>query len=127
MPVERFLVRDRPLFQFMLMAEGSILFNYKGEEYQSLSAASITVHVLNLVHDRPSPSHDYLHPLTSSLNSLSRSSSMTVEKLRFDTSPVLLSFWSIDIFINKLTNLLGQIRIQDKFDLLGLYGAGHSI
>ncbi len=35
------------------MAEGSIPFNYKGEEYQSLSVASITIHILDLLHDGP--------------------------------------------------------------------------
>ncbi len=38
----------------MSMAEGSIVFNYQGEVYQTLSAASITAHVLNLAHDGPS-------------------------------------------------------------------------
>ncbi|KAG7440176.1 proline iminopeptidase [Guyanagaster necrorhizus] len=109
------------------MAEGFITFNYQGEEYQTWYKVmgnfdSCTRTPLVVAHGGPGLSHDYLLPLSDLATKFS------VPVIFYDQignsrsthlQSKLPSFWTIDLFINELINLLEHFHIQDRFDLLG--------
>ncbi|KAK0215328.1 hypothetical protein EDD85DRAFT_962704 [Armillaria nabsnona] len=126
------------------MTEGFLLFNYHGEEYQTLykvvgNPDSRTRTPLVVAHGGPGQSCLVLAKMPVSLIFTLQVSLMTTFFLSLTSppsSPSQLSsdqignsrsthlpskppsFWSIDLFIDELVNLLGHFHIQDSFDFL---------
>ncbi|GBE89279.1 proline iminopeptidase [Sparassis latifolia] len=108
------------------MTEGVIPFTYEGEEYHTYykvfgDLTPPTKTPLVVLHGGPGLSHDYLLPISDLASESipvifydqignSRSS-----HLRNKPS----SFWTIDLFIDELVNLLNRFSIRDSFSLLG--------
>ncbi|KAK0442695.1 proline iminopeptidase [Desarmillaria tabescens] len=109
------------------MTEGFITFNYQGEEYHTWHEVvgnlnSRTRTPLVVAHGGPGLSHDYLLPLSD----LAAKFSIPVifyDQIGNSRSTHLQSkppsFWTIDLFIGELINLLEHFHIQDGFDFLG--------
>ncbi|KAK0434437.1 proline iminopeptidase, partial [Armillaria borealis] len=109
------------------MTEGFIPFNYEGEEYQTWyrvvgNLDSLTRTPLVVAHGGPGLSYDYLLPLSD----LATKFSIPVifyDQIGNSRSTHLPSkppsFWTIDLFIDELVNLLEHFHIQDGFDFLG--------
>ncbi|KAK0468689.1 proline iminopeptidase [Armillaria novae-zelandiae] len=111
----------------MSTTEGFIPFDYQGEEYQTwykvvgnLDNCARTP--LVVTHSGPGLSHDYLLPLSD----LATKFSIPVvfyDQIANSRSTHLPSkppsFWTIDLFIDELVNLLQHFHIQDSFNLLG--------
>lgn len=107
--------------------EGTIPFTYRGETYQTYYRifGDLTNHTrtpLVALHGGPGLIHDYLLPLSD----LTTNTSIPVvlyDQLGNGRSTHLKdnppTFWTIDIFIDELANLLNHLGIQDSFDLLG--------
>ncbi|KAL7283426.1 hypothetical protein ACG7TL_002856 [Trametes sanguinea] len=107
--------------------EGTIPFAYKGEIYQTYfkvfgDLATRVRPPLVILHGGPGLSHDYLLPVSNLSNKASipvifydQIGNARSTHLR-DKPP---SFFTIDLFIDELQNLLTHFAIQDSFDLLG--------
>ncbi|KAF8632741.1 hypothetical protein AX15_001710 [Amanita polypyramis BW_CC] len=116
------------------MREGTVSFDYAGETYQTYfklygtPTTTATRAPLVVLHGGPGLVHDYLLPLAS------LSANHNIPVIFYDqlgngrsshcrprneppSSPH--PFWSIDLFVNELDNLVHKLGIQDKFDLLG--------
>lgn len=107
--------------------EGTIPFTHEGETYQTWyklygSLENRTHPPLIALHGGPGLVHDYITPL----GRLSEDQSIPVilyDQLGSGLSTHLRdkphSFWSIQIFIDELINLLNHFGIQDEFNLYG--------
>ena len=108
-------------------AEGTAAFPYKGETYQTWykvfgDLQNRTRPPLICLHGGPGLVHDYLLPLAD----LAASASVPIvlyDQIGGGHSTLLPqksgSFWSIDLFIDELENLLGHLGVTDAFYLLG--------
>ncbi|KAK0212044.1 proline iminopeptidase [Armillaria fumosa] len=109
------------------MTEGFIPFNYQDEEYQTWykvvgNLDNRTRTPLVVAHGGPGLSYDYLLPLSD----LATKFSIPVvfyDQIGNSRSTHLPSkspsFWTIDLFIDELVNLLQHFCIQDSFNFLG--------
>ncbi|KAK0209762.1 proline iminopeptidase [Armillaria fumosa] len=111
----------------MSMTEGFIPFNYQGEGYQTWykvvgNLDNRTQTPLLVAHGGPGLSYDYLLPLSNLATKFS------IPVVFYDQignsrsthlSSKLPSFWTIDLFIDELVNLLQHFHTQDGFDFLG--------
>lgn len=108
------------------VTEGTIPFVYQGETHQTwykifgdLTASTRTP--LVALHGGPGLSHDYLV----SLGDLTNSGVPVIlyDQIGNGHSTHLRdkpkSFWTIDLFIDELVNLLTHFKIIDKFDIIG--------
>ncbi|PBK84054.1 hypothetical protein ARMGADRAFT_1088764 [Armillaria gallica] len=93
-----------PIDQFTSMTEGSIHFNYQGEEYQTWYkvVGNRTRTPLIVAHGGP----------VAYYNRIGNSRST-----HLPSKPP--SFWTIDLFITELVNLLEHFHFQEGFDFLG--------
>lgn len=107
--------------------EGNIDFPYNGETYQTyykiFGNLQTRTHIpLIALHGGPGLSHDYLLPI-SDLAISAKIPVIFYDQVRNARSTHLRgkpsAFWSIDLFINELINLLKHLGIYDSFDLLG--------
>jgi proline-specific peptidase len=110
----------------IISTEGTIPFNVDGETHQTWfkvfgDLTNRTRTPVVVLHGGPGYSHDYLLPISD----LASSTSPVIfyDQLGHSRSTHLpekpQSFWSIDLFIDELVNLLTYFNIQDEFDLLG--------
>ncbi|KAH7906879.1 proline-specific peptidase [Hygrophoropsis aurantiaca] len=107
--------------------QGTIPFSFQGATYQTWykvygSLTDCTRTPLVVLHGGPGITHDYLTPLSD----LASSASIPVivyDQLGNGRSTHVKdkddSFWTIDLFVDELVNLLTYLRIQDNFDILG--------
>ncbi|THH14099.1 hypothetical protein EW146_g6190 [Bondarzewia mesenterica] len=108
--------------------EGKIPYTVNGETFVTYYKLFGTLFTssnppLVVLHGGPSLSHDYLLPL-SDLASLDNPTPVifydqlgTGRSTHLPSKPS--SFWSIDLFVSELENLLSHFSIPDSFDLLG--------
>ncbi|PCH37195.1 proline-specific peptidase [Wolfiporia cocos MD-104 SS10] len=107
--------------------EGTVPFTVEGETYQTwykvfgdLSDRSRTP--LIALHGGPGLAHDYLLPLAD-LTALSSTPVILYDQIGSGRSTHLPdkphSFWTIELFIDELVNLLTYFGVQDNFDILG--------
>ncbi|KAI0362157.1 proline iminopeptidase [Trametes cingulata] len=108
------------------MVEGTIPFPYKGETYQTYykiygDLAGRTQPPLIALHGGPGLSHDVLLPLSDLADHsipvifYDQIGNSRSTHLR-DKPP---TFWTIDLFIDELENLLAHFKVQDGFSLFG--------
>ncbi|KAI0919674.1 hypothetical protein AcV5_001673 [Taiwanofungus camphoratus] len=107
--------------------EGTIPFAYRGETFQTYykvfgDLKTRTQDPLVVLHGGPGVSHDYLLPISD----LAMNASIPVifyDQIGNARSTHLRdkpsNFWTIDLFIDELANLIAYFAIQDSFDLLG--------
>ncbi|KAF8513348.1 proline iminopeptidase [Hysterangium stoloniferum] len=107
--------------------EGTIDFVYQGETFKTYfklfgDMKTLSQTPLIVIHGGPGLTHDYL------LNLAELSSKHAIPVILYDQLGNGLSthlrekpstFWSIDLFIDELSNLINYLGIQDKFDILG--------
>ncbi|KAI0919680.1 hypothetical protein AcW1_003131 [Taiwanofungus camphoratus] len=108
------------------MTEGKVPFKYQGETFHTYyklfgDLANRTRTPLIVLHGGPGLTHDCMLPL-------SDLASASIPVILYDQLGNGLSthlrekpptFWTIDLFIDELVNLLQYFKIQDAFDLLG--------
>ncbi|KAH8109249.1 proline-specific peptidase [Phellopilus nigrolimitatus] len=110
-------------------AEGKIPFEVQGKTYSTwykvVGDLSSGHRPLVVLHGGPGTSHDYMLPLAD-LSSLNPSTPVILyDQLGTARSahPDLLSkdesFWTIELFVLELENLLAHFKISESFDLLG--------
>ncbi|PIL24033.1 hypothetical protein GSI_13784 [Ganoderma sinense ZZ0214-1] len=108
------------------VTEGSIPFLYDGETYQTYckvfgNLAKRTNTPLVVLHGGPGLSHDYLLPLSDMTDA--DIPIVFYDQIGNSRSTHLKSnpraFWTIDLFIDELENVLKHFDIQDDFSLLG--------
>ncbi|KAM5532053.1 hypothetical protein V8D89_014304 [Ganoderma adspersum] len=108
------------------VAEGSIPFSYQGETYQTYykvfgSLVDRTNTPLVILHGGPGLSHDYLLPLSdladTSIPVVFYDQIGNARSTHLKSKP--RTFWTIDLFIDELENVLRHFNIQDNFSLLG--------
>lgn len=109
-----------------LVTEGSIPFIYQGETYQTYykvfgSLADRTTTSLVILHGGPGLSHDYLLPLSdladTSIPVIFYDQIGNARSTHLKSKP--RTFWTIDLFIDELENVLRHFDIQENFSLLG--------
>ncbi|KAH8109255.1 proline-specific peptidase [Phellopilus nigrolimitatus] len=109
--------------------EGMAPFQVQGETYSTwykvVGDLSSGHRPLVVLHGGPGTSHDYMIPLAD-LSSLNPSTPVifydqigTARSVHPDLSSKDQSFWTIDLFIAELENLLMHFNIVDSFDLMG--------
>ena len=108
------------------VTEGSIPFIYQGETYQTYykvfgSLADRTTTSLVILHGGPGLSHDYLLPLSdladTSIPVIFYDQIGNARSTHLKSKP--RTFWTIDLFIDELENVLRHFDIQENFSLLG--------
>jgi len=108
------------------LSDGYIPFTYQGETFQTYCKVfghlqGRTSNPLVVLHGGPGLTHDY----TLSLSDLATSSIPVIlyDQLGNGKSTHLKDkpekFWTIDLFIDELINLLRHFGIEDSFDILG--------
>lgn len=109
-------------------AEGFIPFTYQGETYQTYyrvfgNLAQRTNTPLVVLHGGPGLSHDYLLPLSDLADTVVDIPVIFYDQIGNARSTHLKSklrtFWTIDLFIEELENILNHFGIRDDFSLLG--------
>ncbi|KZT01792.1 proline iminopeptidase [Laetiporus sulphureus 93-53] len=107
--------------------EGTVPFVYEGETYHTYykifgNISTSSRSALVVLHGGPGLSHDYLLPIAE----LATYASVPVifyDQIGGARSTHLRekdpSFWSIDLFLDELMNLILHFAVQDSFDLLG--------
>ncbi|KAK7688222.1 hypothetical protein QCA50_008592 [Cerrena zonata] len=107
--------------------EGTIDFPYNGETYQTFykvfgDLKNTTRTPLVVLHGGPGLSHDYLLPI-SDLATTANIPVILYDQVGNARSTHLKekppTFWTLDLFIDELINLLKHFGIYDSFDLLG--------
>ncbi|KAL5536526.1 hypothetical protein ACEPAF_348 [Sanghuangporus sanghuang] len=97
-----------------LVSEGTIPFIVGGETYSTwyklFGSLESTTRPLVVLHGGPGASHDYMLPLAD----LTQSDRPHPDLLKKDPS-----FWTIELFISELENLLTFFNISHSFDLIG--------
>ncbi|KAK7687140.1 hypothetical protein QCA50_009643 [Cerrena zonata] len=90
--------------------------------YGDLNVANRTRTPLVVLHGGPGLSHDYLLPIAN-LSTISETPVIFYDQIGNARSTHLKdkpnSFWTIDLWVDELTNLLNHFGITDSFDLLG--------
>lgn len=108
------------------MTDGTIPFKYEGETFQTYyklfgDLASRTRSPLIVLHGGPGLTHDCMLPL-------SDLAAASVPVILYDQLGNGLSthlkdkpptFWTVDLFIDELVNLLNHFGVQDSFGILG--------
>jgi proline-specific peptidase len=114
-------------FQSPKFTEGKIDFTHQGETYQTYyklfgDLENRTRNPLVVLHGGPGLCHNYLFPF-SQLTEKYGVPVILYDQLGNAKSTHLkekpLTFWTIDLFIDELVNLLNHFNIQDGFDLVG--------
>lgn len=107
--------------------EGTIDFPYNGETFQTFykvfgDLKETTRTPLVVLHGGPGLSHDYLLPI-SDLATTANTPVILYDQIGNARSTHLkekpATFWTVDLFIDELVNLLKHFGIYDSFDLLG--------
>ncbi|KAF9802602.1 hypothetical protein IEO21_09875 [Rhodonia placenta] len=108
-------------------SEGTIPFTVDGETHQTWyrlfgDLTKRTHRPLVVIHGGPGLSHDYLLPIgdlatTASIPVILYDQVGTGRSTHLREKPA--SFWTIDLFLNELTNLVNHFGAQDDFDVLG--------
>lgn len=112
-------------------SEGFIPFQYHGETFQTyykvfgdINAKTNNHAPLIVAHGGPGLTHDYLEPFADLYDDISMPV-ILYDQIGNGKSTHLRekpdAFWSIDLFISELTNLINHFQIQHSFSL-----AGHS-
>ncbi|PCH39115.1 proline-specific peptidase [Wolfiporia cocos MD-104 SS10] len=109
------------------VSEGTVPFAYGGETYQTYykvygDLANGAHTPLVVIHGGPGVSHDYMLPISD----LATRASVPVifyDQIGGARSTHLRSkpanFWTIDLFVGELDNLLSYLSIRESFDLIG--------
>lgn len=109
--------------------EGNIPFKYQGKAYQTHykvfgNISDKTRTPVVVLHGGPGLSYDYLSPF-SDLSTTYKTPVILYDQLGNGRSTHLQSaspsFWTIDLFVNELANLINYFSIEKHFDI-----AGHS-
>lgn len=109
------------------MTAGYITFQYGGETFQTYykifgALDGRTRTPLVVVHGGPGLTHDYLLPVSD------LAATVSIPVVFYDQIGNGLSthlkekpptFWTVDLFINELVNLLDHLNIKNAFDILG--------
>lgn len=107
--------------------EGTIDFPYAGETYQTYykvfgDIKDQTRTPLVVLHGGPGLSHDYLLPIAN-LTTTTGTPIIFYDQIGNARSTHLKdkprTFWTIDLWVDELTNLLNHFGIADSFDILG--------
>ena len=107
--------------------EGTIDFPYNGETFQTFykvfgDLKETTRTPLVVLHGGPGLSHDYLLPI-SDLATTANTPVILYDQIGNARSTHLkekpATFWTVDLFIDELENLLFHFKISDDFHLLG--------
>lgn len=107
--------------------EGTIDFPYDGEIYKTYYKIFGDVNngkrtPLVVLHGGPGLSHDYLLPIAN-LNTISDTPVIFYDQIGNARSTHLKdkpnTFWTIDLWVDELTNLLNHFGVADSFDILG--------
>jgi len=108
-------------------SEGLIPFPYQGETFQTYFKAFGDVDAdhqspLIVLHGGPGLTHDYLLPFADIHDNFSRPVIFydqigNGKSTHLRTKPA--SFWSIDLFVSELMNLINHFQIQQSFTLVG--------
>ena len=110
------------------VSEGTIPFDYEGETLQTWYkvVGDITPgnpRPLVVLHGGPGGSHDYMIPVGDIVSFPARRPVIFYDQMGNGRSTHLrqkdTSFWTINLFIDELINLLAYFKISDDFDLLG--------
>jgi proline-specific peptidase len=116
----------RSTMSFTPMLEGSIPFIVAGETFQTYFKVFGTLEgrtkvPLVVLHGGPGFSHDYLIPI----GDLAERNRPVIfyDQIGSGRSSTILDkpqeFWTFDLFIDELLNLVAHFKIEDGFDLLG--------
>lgn len=107
--------------------EGNVFFSYKGETHQTFFKIYGDINTsgatpLVVVHGGPGLSHDYLLPIAdlaihASTPVVFYDQIGNARSTHLPDKPV--AFWTIDLFVDELANLLKTLSIEDSFHLLG--------
>ncbi|KAA1473542.1 proline-specific peptidase [Dentipellis sp. KUC8613] len=109
------------------VTEGTIPFTFDGETYQTwykLHGTLSSSHPpLVVLHGGPGLSHDYLAPLADLAHRTPPTPVLFYDQLGSARSTHLPSkpraFWTLDLFVAELANVLAHFDIAGAFDLLG--------
>ncbi|TBU65782.1 proline iminopeptidase [Dichomitus squalens] len=108
------------------VTEGFIPFSYQGETYQTYykvfdDLANRSNPPLIVLHGGPGLSHDYLLPLSdlaeTGIPVILYDQVGNARSTHLPTKP--REFWTIDLFIDELENVLNFFNVHDAFHLLG--------
>ncbi|KAL7283433.1 hypothetical protein ACG7TL_002863 [Trametes sanguinea] len=108
------------------MTEGTIPFVYQGETYQTYykvfgSLSDRTFPPAVVLHGGPGLSHDYLLPISdladASIPVIFYDQIGNSRSTHLREKPP--TFWTVDLFIAELENLLAHFKIQDGYSLIG--------
>ncbi|TBU35936.1 proline iminopeptidase [Dichomitus squalens] len=108
------------------VTEGFIPFSYQGETYQTYykvfgDLANRSNPPLIALHGGPGLSHDYLLPLSdlaeTGIPVILYDQVGNARSTHLPTKP--REFWTIDLFIDELENVLSFFNVHDAFNLLG--------
>jgi pimeloyl-ACP methyl ester carboxylesterase len=107
-------------------SEGTIPFAFKGVQtwYKVFGDISGTSRPLVVLHGGPGISHDYMILSATCIASFPEPRAIIFYDQMGNGQSTHLrlkepTFWTIDLFIDELVNLLSYFRIGDSFDLLG--------
>jgi len=110
-------------------SEGLVPFHYQGEAFQTyykifgeINESRLDSTPLVVAHGGPGLTHDYLLPFADIANNAASPVILydqigNGKSTHVDTKPA--SFWSIDLFVNELVNLINYLQIQHSFNLVG--------
>jgi len=110
------------------ISEGTIPFAFKGEILQTWykvfgDISSGTSRPLVVLHGGPGISHDYMIPISDIASFPEPRAIIFYDQMGNGQSTHLQlkepAFWTIDLFIDELVNLLSYFGIGESFDLLG--------
>ncbi|GBE89265.1 proline iminopeptidase [Sparassis latifolia] len=111
------------------ITEGTIPFTYQGETYQTyykvvgdLATVDGSNTPLVVLHGGPGLSHDYLLPISdlaikASIPIVFYDQIGNARSTHLRDKPS--SFWTIDLFVDELANLISSLSVQNSFALLG--------
>lgn len=108
-------------------AVDTVDFTYQGETYQTWykvfgDLKNSSQIPLVILHGGPGMSHDYLLPL-SDLTSLANIPTIFYDQVGNARSTHIRgkpkSFWSVELFVEELENLINHLGISESFDLYG--------